>query len=392
MPFGKWKDFDDCVKDFISQGKDEESARRICGYLQAHLGKESFSWVGDVEVHGENLIRGSALHPIKTVHPEEWPGVRIYLEEELQKATHTLAGKPLLLDHLYPIDGVVLGAEYEDGAIEYVAELNDEKILSWIRNGVIEHCSVEYDWSSLEKVDGVAPRGIRFTGLALLKDFEPGDPETTVEVWESIIKKLKETGAKEQGEPQEFIYYQVRDPAAFLEDRFSTVWIDRVNGIQGIYGRLRDDPENPQPMALLFMKASGWDLERIKSWLTDHPQYVRSPQTEPSAVGVQVSSALLSQQKEDIDALRNEIAILAERKKALEKKVKTLEREKADLTKKLGEAVIEPQKQQEDFRQIVLRELKASVFERVPRGWGYGQYEQNRRIKSLIRRLEGKDR
>ena len=299
MPFGKWQSFDDCVKDFTSQGKDEESAQRICGYLQAQLGKESFSWVGDIEAHEKNLIRGKALHPIKTVHPEEWPSVRVYLEEELQKATHTLAGKPLLLDHLYPIDGAVAGAEYEDGAIEYVAELNDEKILDWIRDGVIKHCSVEYDWSSLEKFNGVAPRGIRFTGLALLKNFEPGDPETSVEVWESIIRKLKESKAKEQR------------------------------------------------------------------------------QNEPSAVNV--------------EDLRNKIAILADHQEVLEKRVTALEKEKADLTKKLGEAVIEPQKQQEDFKQTVLRELKASVFERVPRHWGYGPYEQNRRVKSLIRKLEVKD-
>ena len=45
------------------------------------------------------LIRGRALHPIKTYHPEEWPEVRVYLEEELAASAPTLAGKPLLIDH-----------------------------------------------------------------------------------------------------------------------------------------------------------------------------------------------------------------------------------------------------------------------------------------------------
>ena len=251
--------------------------------------KESFSWAGSIkEIPGaSNLIRGKALHPMRTVHPEEWPEVREYLEEELEKSAHSLKGKPLILDHYKPIRGKVLGAEYEDGAIEYAAQLSDPHIMRQIVGGDIKHCSVEFEWKSLENVDGVAPRGIVFTGLSLLKDFEPGDPLTTVEVWEGIIKKLKEAKVKEQAEPQEFIFYQIRDPAAFLEERFSTAWIDQTNGIQGIYGRLRDDPENPQLMALLFMKAKDWTPEKTRDWLNNHPQYLRAPSEPADAVGVQ---------------------------------------------------------------------------------------------------------
>jgi len=196
MPFGKWKSFEDCVRDFVSQGKSEEQAKRICGALQARLEKEGsslvFSWEGEIAPQKGNLIRGKAIHPIKTFHPEEWPSVRVYLEEELRKAAESLVGAPLLLDHLHPLDGEVLEARYVDGAVEYLAELNDERVLGWIKDGTIRHCSVEYEWDNLERVNGVAPRGITFTGLALLKNYEPGDPETTVEVWEAIIKRLKE--------------------------------------------------------------------------------------------------------------------------------------------------------------------------------------------------------
>jgi len=156
--------------------------------------KESFSWAGSIKkIPGvANLIRGKALHPMRTVHPEDWPEVREYLEEELQKSAHSLEGRPLILDHYKPIRGKVLGAEYEDGAVEYAAELNDPDIMRQIVNGEIKHCSVEFEWKSLEQVNGVAPRGINFTGLSLLRLFEPGDPLTTVEVWESIVKQLKE--------------------------------------------------------------------------------------------------------------------------------------------------------------------------------------------------------
>ena len=85
--------------------------------------KESFSWAGSIKNIPEtrNLIRGKALHPMRTVHPQEWPEVREYLEEELKNSAHTLEGTPLILDHQKPLQGKVLGAEYEDGAIEYVA-------------------------------------------------------------------------------------------------------------------------------------------------------------------------------------------------------------------------------------------------------------------------------
>ena len=314
MPFGKWRDFEDCVKDFSSRGFSEESARRLCGYLQARLGEESSTLTGSIRHHEGKIIRGEALHPVKTVHPHEWPSVRVYLEEELKRAADTLVGRPLSLDHLYPVDGRVLEASYEDGALKYVAELNDERVLDWIRSGVIERCSVEYDWRSLQKVNGVAPKGITFTGLALLKDFEPGDPETTVEVWEMIISKLRK--AKE-----------TRKTSASPE------MVPEKMGEQG------DEMEN------LILK------ERIKA--------------------------------------------LEEEKASLQRRVKALEETRAELTKRLGEAVIEhgaEPRTPEGYvkRNEVIRELRRAVFERVPRSWGYGPYMQNRRIKALIRRLEGK--
>jgi len=199
MPFGKWENFDACVKDFMSRGKPEENAKRICGALKARLEKEGssqvLSWEGVVTPRQANLLIGKAIHPVKTVHPEEWPSVRVYLEEELKKATGSMNGAPLLLDHEKPLDGEVLSAWYDNGALEFAAELNDPQVQGWIKDGTIRHCSVEYEWGNLERVDGVAPRGITFTGLSLLKEYEPGDPNATVQIWEAIIKKLKEANA-----------------------------------------------------------------------------------------------------------------------------------------------------------------------------------------------------
>jgi hypothetical protein len=206
------EDFQKIYQNFIDQYGEEEGEQKYFAWLNEHEyddtkpmpKKEGFSWAGSIkEMPGvDNLIRGQALHPLRTVHPEEWPEVREYLEEELQKSAHTLSGKPLVLDHCQVLEGKVLGAEYEDGAIEYVAQLNESNVMELVKNGSIKHCSVEFEWKSLEQVNGVAPRGINFTGLSLLRMFQPGDQKTSVEVWEGIIKEIKEAKASPTAKPE----------------------------------------------------------------------------------------------------------------------------------------------------------------------------------------------
>jgi len=277
------------VASYLFDKKKGWTLKKAKAWFEEHQAKtkESFSWTGDIKEFSGlgNLIRGKALHPIRTVHPDEWPEVRQYLEEELKKSAHSLTGKSLLIDHHRQLKGAVLGAQYEDGSIEYVAKLDDPEVLSRIRDGKIRHCSVEFEWKQLDRVNGVAPRNITFTGLSLLENFLPGDPEASVEVWEGIIVNLKNAhsnvGEQTSAEPNEFIFYLIRDPAAFLEDRFSTVWVDQTNGVQGVYGYLREQVDSPQPMALLFLKANGWDMAKVREWLERHPQYVRQSQPQP---------------------------------------------------------------------------------------------------------------
>ncbi len=205
------EDFEKIYQNFIDQYGEEEGEKKYFAWLNEHgyddtkpmPKKEGFSWAGTIkEMPGvDNLIRGQALHPLRTVHPDEWPEVREYLEEELEKSAHSMVDVPLILDHCQVLNGKVLGAEYEDGSIEYVAQLNDPNVMELIRNGAIKKCSVEFEWKSLDQVNGVAPRGINFTGLSLLRMFQPGDPKTTVEVWEGIIKELKEAKALGPAKP-----------------------------------------------------------------------------------------------------------------------------------------------------------------------------------------------
>jgi len=164
---------------------------------------EAFQWTGDLtpeESGGRLLIRGRAIHPCKTYHPGEWPQVRVYLEEELKASAPSLAGKSLLLDHAIVLNppNRVLKAQWEDGAVEYVAEVS-KPIYDLIKNGEIHCVSIEYDWRVLEKLNGIAPRDLELTGLSLLRHMQPGDPATSAQVWEGIIKKMNKRNSQGEG-------------------------------------------------------------------------------------------------------------------------------------------------------------------------------------------------
>ena len=342
------------VQSYLFEKSNGWTLAKAKAWFEQHQRKqnESAKWFGDIEHKKDtrNLIRGKALHPMRTVHPEEWPQIREYLEEELSKSASTLVGKPLILDHHRPLRGEVVNAEYKDGAIQYVAKLDDSAILKKVAEGKIRHCSVEFEWTSLERVNGFSPRNITFTGLSLLENYEPGDPETTVEVWEAMISKLKEaqqkTAIKEQAnaETTEFIFYLVADPAAFLEDKFSTVWIDQNNGIEGLYGYPKDKPDSSKPMALLFMKTHGWTTEKMHDWLQNHQQYLRQAQPQPEGIAK--------------------------------------ERGKAPITEAILPSEIPQAISQLEF--VNKKEILDLLPERIPIHWGYGPTELVRRLKTKL--------
>ena len=415
--------------------------------------KESFSWTTEIKsIPGTSkLIRGTAIHPVKTYHPQEWPEVRVFLEEELRKAAETLIGKPLVLDHLTPLDGKVIGAKYEDGALEFVAELNDSAILNLIKNGEIKHCSVEFEWKSLERVNGIAPRGIKFTALSLLRNFPPGDPKTTVEVWEGIIKEFREEKGrieqlrKEQLKRAEKYGIQPKEgghltkPSEYAdipEEQFA----DPVNYKYPI------DREHVRAALIYFnqpenRRAGGYTHEEAVKIMTriikaaleagievryqpDDPVYRDLPRDLKLRLkgyhqgeGVKPETPRAGKPKTDFERL---IAHFGEEKaqKLLEligdeaykllpsrgtkigqeEILESILKKNYDISlkefenwvkhrkNKISEAII----QNEDLvsRSEIIKRLKAAVFERVPTHWGYGPYEQNRRIKKLIRELE----
>ncbi|MEM0050709.1 MAG: hypothetical protein QXW39_09290, partial [Candidatus Bathyarchaeia archaeon] len=144
--------------------------------------KEAFRWA---RLQGDEYYYCEAAFPVESMNKN------IYSEEELIRAARTLIGKPVNLNHEQPLDGVeIVDAEYEDGAVECILRITNEKIRKMIDNGEIIHVSIEADFREAEVVNGIKPKGLVFTGLALLtKNVLPGIPLTRI--WKSTERVLE---------------------------------------------------------------------------------------------------------------------------------------------------------------------------------------------------------
>jgi hypothetical protein len=101
----------------------------------------------------------------------------------------------------------------------------------------------------------------------------PGIPETNIQ----IMEKLQ---AKEQVyEPiiaGEYILGFYQDASAFMPEHFTTIWLDKQNGILAVMGKLRNQPEVQRTQAIFFAKEKLWDQIKIKDWLALHANYTNT--------------------------------------------------------------------------------------------------------------------
>jgi hypothetical protein len=89
----------------------------------------------------------------------------------------------------------------------------------------------------------------------------------------ALVSDFKLDG-REYITPGEYILGFHRDPYAFLPEHFSTIWLDRENGILALVGRLRNQPESKRIQAILFAKDKMWDEGKIRDWFLLHPHYL----------------------------------------------------------------------------------------------------------------------
>jgi hypothetical protein len=218
--------------------------------------------------------------------------LNIYLPEELEDFASKLVGSPVYLEHVSAFNAVgkVTKASWDPDskALFYEAEIFDEETAEKIRKGLIQHVSVGADYERIDILNGKVPHGLHNAELSLVA--VPGIRQTNIQIMEklraqeskerafplhavALVNDFKLDG-REYITPGEYILGFHRDPYAFLPEHFSTIWLDRENGILALVGRLRNQPESKRIQAILFAKDKMWDEGKIRDWFLLHPHYL----------------------------------------------------------------------------------------------------------------------
>ena len=197
----------------------------------------------------------------------------IYAPDELQAFAGKLVDAPVYIEHVTTTNAVgkVTKTEWDGQRLWYEAEIYDEETADKIRKGLIRHVSVGADYETIDIIDGKIPHGLYNAEMSLVA--VPGMPDANIQ----IMEKLQ---VKEQGfEPiiaGEYILGFYQEASAFVPEHFSTIWLDRENGILAIMGKPRQQPEAQRVQAILFSKEKMWDQIKIQDWLSLHPNYMLS--------------------------------------------------------------------------------------------------------------------
>jgi hypothetical protein len=197
--------------------------------------------------------------------------LNIYTPEELQALAQKLVSAPVYVEHVAVPNAVgkIVKAEWDGANLWYEAEIYDDEIAEKIRKGLIGHVSVGADYETIDIVDGKIPHGLHNAELSLVA--VPGIPETNIQILEKLSVKEQEFEPIISGE---YILGFCQDISAFLPEHFSTVWLDKENGILALIGRLRAEPETQRVQSIFFAKEKMWDIGKIRDWLLLHPHYM----------------------------------------------------------------------------------------------------------------------
>lgn len=196
----------------------------------------------------------------------------IYAPEELQAFANKLVSAPVYIEHVAVPNAVgkIVKTEWDGQNLWYEAEVYDEETAEKIRKGLIKHVSVGADYDTIDILDGKIPHGLHNAELSLVA--VPGIPETSIQVLEKL--QAREQQVFEPIISGEYILGFYQDTAEFLPEHFSTVWLDKENGILAIVGKLRAEPEAKRVQSIFFAKEKMWDENKIRDWLLMHPHYM----------------------------------------------------------------------------------------------------------------------
>jgi hypothetical protein len=201
----------------------------------------------------------------------------IYTPEELQVFAGKLVEAPVYIEHVTTANSVgkVAKTEWDGQRLWYEAEIYDDETAEKIRKGLVRHVSVGADYETVDIVDGKIPHGLSNAEISLVA--VPGISETNIQIVEAL--RAKEQGA-EPTVAGEYVLGFYQDASAFMPEHFSTVWLDRENGVLAIMGKPRQQPEAQRTQAVFFSKEKMWDQVKIRDWLALHPNYMVSAQPQ----------------------------------------------------------------------------------------------------------------
>ena len=278
----------------------------------------------------------------------------IYTPEEIQAFAQKLVSAPVYIEHVAVPNaiGKITKTEWDGQNLWYEAEIYDEETAEKIRKGLIRHVSIGADYETIDILDGKAPHGLHNAELSLVA--VPGVPEANIQ----ILERLQESRLAEQNfEPivaGEYFLGFYQDASAFLPEHYSTVWLDRENGILAITGKLRANPEVSRVQSIFFSKERMWDENKIRDWLLLHPQY-----TTPAGA----SASSLTPQRED----------------RLEK-----------FGSKVAEGLVKNAKAVVPVEDVIKMVQKILPSPMVERSWGFGPQRMCQELRGVIVNLRGR--
>ena len=298
---------DEGIKAIVGKPKGKDTME-----VQSYLFDVSKGWTLDkakdwFEKHNKNEVvreHFSAILPFKVLEkfvdkPLRIRGIamtagmsrnfNIYTSEELQSFANKLVSAPVYVEHVAVPNAVgkIVKTEYDGQNLWYEAEIHDEEAAAKIRKGLIKHVSVGADYETIDVLDGKIPHGLHNAELSLVA--VPGIPETNIQIMEKLQVKEQKFEPIIAGE---YILGFYQDASAFLPQHFTTVWLDRENGVLAIVGKLQAEPETQRVQSIFFSKEKMWDENKIHDWLLLHPHYMA-----PAGVSASLQTSLKEREK-----------------------------------------------------------------------------------------------
>lgn len=200
--------------------------------------------------------------------------LNVYLPEELEAFAERLVSAPVYIEHVAVPNAVgkVVKAQWDGQNLWYEAEIYDDETAEKIRKGLVRHVSIGADYERLDVLDGKVPHGLYNAELSLVA--VPGVPDANIQIMEKLQEQHVEPIAS-----GEYILGFYQNVEAFMPEHFSTVWLDRENGVLAIMGKPKAEPDTSRVQSIFFAKEKMWDETKIRDWLMLHPAYMAPVQT-----------------------------------------------------------------------------------------------------------------